>query len=207
MEARWLVNIEATVYDRSTQSFGVGGKVSFGGQEFVTSETVRIDEDQSVDIYARADHGYDFIGWAYKNAPDNVIAASNVLGLTATANTRLCAVFDEHVHTLQHYTDETSRRTETEITSATATNAGTKEICVYCAGGCGEVVERYTETIPVTGEPDTPDEPTDPTDPDSPSGNNICKWDDVDHGTSFWGRPVKFFHSILYFFAHLFGRR
>ena len=75
------------------------------------------------------------------------------------------------------------------------------------ACGCGEVVERYTETIPATGEPDTPDEPTDPTDPDTPSGDNLCKWDNVDHGTSFRGRIIKFFHSVLYFFAHLFGRR
>ena len=112
--------------------------------------------------------------------------------------------------TAQHYTDETSLRTENEITPATATAAGTKELCVYCAGGCGEVVERYTETIPAAGEPDTPDEPTqptDPADPDTPSGDNICQWDNVDHGTSFWGRIVKFFHSVLYFFAHLFGRR
>ena len=109
--------------------------------------------------------------------------------------------------TAQHYADETSLRTENEITPATATAAGTKEICVYCAGGCGEVAERYTETIPATGEPDMPDEPTDPTDPDTPSGDNICKWDNVDHGASFRGRIIKFFHSILYFFAHLFGRR
>ena len=46
-----------------------------------------------------------------------------------------------------------------------------------------------------------------PTDSDTPSGDNVCKWDNVDHGTSFWGRLVKFFHSILYFFAHLFGRK
>ena len=498
MEARWLVSVEATVYDRTAQSFGVGGKISFGGQEpFVTSGNVRIDEDQSVDIYARADDGYEFVGWAYKSAPDDVFAASNVLGLTASTNMRLCAVFEEHVHTLrhydyeapqcewngygeywyctgcgkyfdsedcahgigeddmtipatghdwsaewawakdfssatatltcsrcpaeetpeaeitvneeigeytatvlyddetftdtrtvvtltfdmggkcdnyvvkaepgemlllyytaassaakadgfwfegvtplppenyadaaaftaanravfystvpetdtvyyvnwrtlltsaftvsglkcgasldealpgitlaeperyevkaqrwyddvtgaarggqeyqmyvclnalhgwgfdkndpvvngagiaqyetnavqdylvlnvtaQHYTDETSLKTETEIAPATATVAGTKEICVYCAGGCGEVVERYTETIPATGEPDTPDEPTDPADPGTPSGDNLCQWDNVDHGTSFWGRLVKFFHSVLYFFAHLFGRR
>ena len=67
-------------------------------------------------------------------------------------------------------------------------------------------------TVPgtATGTPDTPTDPTEPenpTDPDTPSGSNLCKWDNVDHGTSFWGRIVKFFHSILYFFAHLFGRR
>lgn len=42
---------------------------------------------------------------------------------------------------------------------------------------------------------------------DTPSGDNVCKWDNVDHGTSFLGKLTKFFHSILYFFAHLFGKR
>ena len=46
-----------------------------------------------------------------------------------------------------------------------------------------------------------------PDGPDDPSGDNICPWDGVDHGSSFWGRIVRFFHSILYFFAHLFGLR
>ena len=49
--------------------------------------------------------------------------------------------------------------------------------------------------------------PTEPTDPDTPSGDNVCKWDNVDHGASFWGKIIRFFHSILYFFAHLFGRK
>ena len=69
---------------------------------------------------------------------------------------------------------------------------------------------RYNE---LKAQAETPADPTDPgnttepTDPDTPSGDNVCKWDNVDHGTSFWGRLVRFFHSILYFFAHLFGRR
>ncbi|MBR4745058.1 MAG: InlB B-repeat-containing protein [Oscillospiraceae bacterium] len=109
--------------------------------------------------------------------------------------------------TAQHYVDETSRRTENVVTPATATQAGVKEICVYCAGGCGEVVERYTETIPATDEPDTPDDPAEPADPDTPSGSGLCKWCEKDHSGSFWQRIVGFFHSVLYFFAHLFGRR
>lgn len=64
---------------------------------------------------------------------------------------------------------------------------------------------RYAELKAAAETPDMP--PTEPTDPGTPSGDNICKWDNMDHGTSFWGRLVKFFHSILYFFAHLFGRR
>ena len=66
---------------------------------------------------------------------------------------------------------------------------------------------RYAELNAAAETPDDPTDPTNPADPTEPTGNNICKWDNVDHGTSFWGRIVKFFHSILYFFAHLFGRK
>lgn len=64
-----------------------------------------------------------------------------------------------------------------------------------------------SESEAVNSDETTLAEPTDPTDPDTPSGDNLCKWDNVDHGTSFRGRIIKFFHSVLYFFAHLFGRR
>ena len=66
---------------------------------------------------------------------------------------------------------------------------------------------RYAELKAAAETPDNPTDPTNPADPTEPTGNNICKWDNVDHGTSFWGRLVKFSHSILYFFAHLFGRK
>ncbi len=39
------------------------------------------------------------------------------------------------------------------------------------------------------------------------SGDNLCKWCGKDHSGNFWQRIVGFFHKILYFFAHLFGRR
>ena len=58
-----------------------------------------------------------------------------------------------------HYADETSEIKETVLTPATATAAGEKQVCVYCAGGCGEIVETYTETIPAAGEPETPADP------------------------------------------------
>jgi glutamine phosphoribosylpyrophosphate amidotransferase len=64
----------------------------------------------------------------------------------------------------------------------------------------------YAELKAAAGQ-DEPTDPTEPSEPTEPSGDNLCKWDNVDHGTSFGGRLIKFFHSILYFFAHLFGRR
>ena len=59
------------------------------------------------------------------------------------------------------------------------------------------------EVLPATG---MPDEPESHTDPDQPSGEKRCKWCDQVH-TGFWGSIVGFFHSILWFFAHLFGKR
>ena len=67
---------------------------------------------------------------------------------------------------------------------------------------------RYAELKAAAETPDTPDEPAEPDDPPTPAdGENLCKYCGEDHGTSFWGKIVKFFHSILYFFAHLFGRK
>ena len=58
--------------------------------------------------------------------------------------------------------------------------------------------------------PEQPEEPTQPGQPEQPTEPeeaNLCKWDNKDHGTSFGGRLTAFFHSILWFFAHLFGLR
>ena len=40
----------------------------------------------------------------------------------------------------------------------------------------------------------------------SVDGDNLCKWCEKDHSGSFWQKIVGCFHSILYFFAHLFGK-
>ena len=49
--------------------------------------------------------------------------------------------------------------------------------------------------------------PADPADPEQPAGGDPCPWDNVDHGASFFGRIVRFFHTIFFFFARLFGLR
>ncbi len=41
---------------------------------------------------------------------------------------------------------------------------------------------------------------------DDASGDSLCKWCGEKH-TGAFGKVLGFFHSILYFFAHLFGRR
>ena len=57
-------------------------------------------------------------------------------------------------------------------------------------------------------EPTTQPEPTTAPQDDTrdPVSANLCKWDNVDHGTSFFGRVIAFFHSILYTITHIFNR-
>ena len=86
--------------------------------------------------------------------------------------------------------------------------------------GCADVaIKAVFEEIPT--QPDDPTDPTtDPTEPVTDStesttepttepadGDDLCKWCGEDHSGSFWQRIIGFFHSILYFFAHLFGRK
>ena len=61
----------------------------------------------------------------------------------------------------------------------------------------------YTATVEFEGETYT-----DTVEKTVPALNDgLCKWCGKDHSVSFWQRIVGFFHNILYFFAHLFGRR
>ncbi|MBQ9878852.1 MAG: leucine-rich repeat domain-containing protein [Clostridia bacterium] len=83
-----------------------------------------------------------------------------------------------------------------ETTPATATEDGEKtRTCSVCGG-------KEIDVIPATGTPETPDDPGQPDD----NGGSVCKWCSGVH-TGFMGKIVGFFHSILYFFAHLFGTR
>ena len=155
----------------------------------------------------------EFGGGTYTDTKENVTLAGTATGHTYgepvwswTADHRgvtatfTCACGDEQ--------NVPGTVTEVEVSAATAT---ADKVVKYTASltfnGKTYTTETGNVTLPgtATGEPDTP--PTEPSDPGTPTGSNICKWDNVDHGTSFWGRLVKFFHSILYFFAHLFGRR
>ena len=93
---------------------------------------------------------------------------------------------------------------------AEAERIAAQKALVTNADSLTEAIARYNE---LKAQAETPTDPTDPgnttepTDPDTPSGDNVCKWDNVDHVSFLWGRPVKSFHSVLSFFAHLFGRR
>ena len=85
---------------------------------------------------------------------------------------------------------------ENEV-AATFDKEGGYDTVVYCSI-CGEELSREHTVI----EKLTPD-PTDPTDPDK----GLCKYCGQDHSGSFWQRIVGFFHAILYFILHLFGKR
>ena len=61
----------------------------------------------------------------------------------------------------------------------------------------------YTATVEFDGKTYT-----DTLEKSIPSLNEgLCKWCGERHGSSFGGRIKSFFHNILYFFAHLFGRK
>ena len=97
-----------------------------------------------------------------------------------------------------HYADETSAVEERILTPATATETGEKQICVYCAGGCGEIVDTYTEAIPATGAPDEPDGPADT--------DNVCPWCGKAHDKhTFAGFWTEFIHDFLYIIRQLFS--
>ena len=110
------------------------------------------------------------------------------------------------------YTDESKAKIDaaeeayaalTDAQKALVTNAQTLTDAI--ARFAELKAQAETPTDPT--DPTDPAGPTDPTDPDTPSGDHTCPWDGVDHGTSFRGRIVRFFHAILYFFAHLFSLR
>ena len=92
-----------------------------------------------------------------------------------------------------------TQRPEVTVTSTvtaqpTATQPGERTYTATAEFGGKTYTDVKTEVLPATGEPDTP------------SGDNLCKWCGQPH-TGFFGKLVGFFHSILYFFAHLFGKR
>ena len=85
----------------------------------------------------------------------------------------------------------------------TATTAGEKTYTATAEFNGETYTDTRTEVLPATGETD---DPGDQETPGTPSGQTLCKWCGEPH-TCFWGKITGFFHSILYFFAHLFGKR
>ena len=104
----------------------------------------------------------------------------------------------------------TQNATQVEVSAATAKDDQVVKYTVTVEFG-GKTYTTETENITVpgtaTGAPDQPTNPDTPSQPSNPSGNGKCKWCGKDHSVSFWQRIVGFFHTILYFWAHLFGRR
>ena len=61
-------------------------------------------------------------------------------------------------------------------------------------------------------QPGTPDQPDTPDTPDTPASQNsaahddgLCKWDNVDHGNSLWGRLITALHTLLWHLSQLFN--
>ena len=55
--------------------------------------------------------------------------------------------------------------------------------------------------------PDPEPTPAPQNDTNDPVSASLCNWDNVDHGTTFFGRITKIFHTILWHFSHLLGRK
>ncbi|MBQ6065886.1 MAG: InlB B-repeat-containing protein, partial [Clostridia bacterium] len=102
LKARWLAKIELSVYDRTTRTFGVGGTIAFDGDEdFGTYRALTADQGFFFGANARKDEGYDFVGWAFRDTIGTIYIPTAGFSTRLTKNTHLCAVFEEHVHTLR----------------------------------------------------------------------------------------------------------
>ena len=101
----------------------------------------------------------------------------------------------------------TQNAAQVEISAATAdADQVVKYTVTVEINGRTYTTETENITVPgtATGDPGQTDQPSNP---DTPSQDGKCKWCGEDHSGSFWQKIVGFFHSILYFFAHLFGKR
>ena len=118
---------------------------------------------------------------------------------TAATATFTCGCGD-----VQTVTDEAPAMQE--VSAATATE---DQVVIFTASVTfnGQSYSDATESITVEGTATvTPDE--EPTQTDEPAQNTkLCKWCHKDHSGSVWQRVVGFFHTVLYFWAHLFGLR
>ena len=89
---------------------------------------------------------------------------------------------------------------------------GTEEDSGYLHTDFGvELITEAKEELPAPQDPvadpqNDQNEQNDQTDGAS-DASDLCQWDGMDHGTSFCGKFTAFFHSLLCFFARLFGTR
>ena len=159
-------------------------KVTFDGKEY-TTQTEEIAEPGTA-----TGHSYGEPVWTWEE------------DYSAATATFTCTLCNEGTQML---TDSTP--TVIEVAPATATEDQVVKYEASVRFG-GQVYTTQTDAVSVpgtaTGQPDEPDLPDKP---DQPDTGKLCPWDHVNHGNSFGGRLIRFFHSILYFWAHLFGLR
>ena len=89
---------------------------------------------------------------------------------------------------------------------------GTEEDSGYLHTDFGvELITEAKEELPApqdpTADPQNDQNEQNEQNEQTDGASDLCKWDGMDHGTSFFGRLTAFFHSVLYFFARLFGTR
>ncbi len=101
----------------------------------------------------------------------------------------------------------TKTATQVEVSAVTATaDQVVKHTVAVEFNGQTYATETEDITVPgtATGDQGQSDQPSDT---DTTLQNGKCKWCGEAHSVSFWRRIVGFFHSILYFFDHLFELR
>ena len=81
-------------------------------------------------------------------------------------------------------------------------------VALFANGEAADPMRLLTLTQQYIAPTPDPEPTTAPqNDTNAPVSANLCNWDNVDHGTSFFGRITKLFHTILWHFSHLLGRK
>ena len=135
----------------------------------------------------------------YVNVDDPIgISVGKTAELTDEAVADVVSDLIDAIGEVEH-TEDCAARIEAARAAYDGLTEGQQEL-VTNYGALTAAEDRYAELNDDPGH-------TDPTeDPDEPAGENLCKWCGEAH-EGVWGKLVGFFHSILYFFAHLFGKR
>ena len=159
----------------------------------------------------------EFDGVTYSDTTERIPVAGTATGHTYGQpvwswnddHTAATAAFTCGCGDVQSVTDEAPAMRE--ISAATATE---DQVVRFTASVTfnGQSFTDETDDVTVegtaTGTQDDPATPEDPSQNEEPAQDaQLCSWCQEDHSGSFLQRIVGFFHSVLYFWAHLFGLR
>ena len=211
-EATYEINIAPTAY-AVTVTNGTADKETAAEGESVTIEANDAPSGQQFKEWTGVD-GLTFIEGSAATATATFTMPANAVTVTATyedtsdPDAEAASAVDSLIEAIGEvtYTDECKAKIDAARNAYDAlTDAQKDMVDGYLALTAAEA--RYDELKAAAETPDEPDpeNPTNPTDP--PADEGLCKWCGKDHSVNFWQKIVGFFHSIFYFFAHLFGKK